>query len=171
MPVKENHPQLYAAIAYWFAGPRQLRSLDQRQVTTVNKGHGRLETRVLTATTELNAYLPWPDVQQTLMLDKTVIDTRTGQVSTVRRYAVTSLTPDQAGPARLLLLWRGHWSIENNLHYPRDVWFKEDASRVHADAIPEVFAICRNAILNLLRAWGYASLKFARELFEGCASM
>lgn len=165
MPVKENHPHLYAAIAYWFAGPRRLRSLDQRQVTTVNKGHGRIETRVLTATTELNDYLSWPDVQQTLLLDKTVVDTKTGEVSTVRRYAVTSLTPQQADPARLLALWRGHWSIENGLHYPRDVWFQEDASPIHAGFIPEVMAICRNAILNLLHAWGYPSLKFARERF------
>lgn len=54
MPVKENQPHLYEAIAYWFAGPRHLRTLDQRQTKTVNKGHGRFETRVLTATTELN---------------------------------------------------------------------------------------------------------------------
>lgn len=165
MPVKENQPHLYEAIAYWFAGPRRLRALDQRQTKTVNKAHGRLETRVLTATTELNDYVQWPYVQQVLMLEKTVIDLKTGEVSASRRYAVTSLPPTQADPARLLTLWRGHWSIENQLHYPRDVWFQEDASRVHAHSIPEVMAICHNLILNLLRTWGYTSLKFARECF------
>ena len=165
MPVKENQLHLYEAIEYWFAGSRRLRSLDQRQTKTVNKAHGRIEIRVLTATTELNDYLQWPDVQQVLMLEKTVIDTKTGEITIVRRYAVTSLLPDQADPARLLTLWRGHWSIENGLHYPRDVWFQEDASRIHAGFIPEVMAICRNAILNLLHVWGYASLKFARERF------
>ncbi len=165
MPVKENQPRLYASIAYWFAGPRRLRSLDQPQVKTVNKAHGRRETRVLTATTELNGYLQWPAVQQALMLDKTVVDTKTGEVSVVRRYAVTSLPPLQADPARLLTLWRGHWSIENSLHYPRDVGFHEDASPIRAGFIPEVMAICRNAILSLLRVWGYASLKLARECF------
>jgi hypothetical protein len=165
MPVKENQPHLYEAIEYWFAGPRRLRSLDQRQARTVNKAHGRLETRRLTATTELNAYLDWPDVQQTLMLEKTVIDTTTGEVSLGRRYAVTSAPPELADPARLLTVWRGHWSIENELHYPRDVWFREDASRIRAGCIPEVMAICRNAILNLIRTWGYASLKLARECF------
>ncbi|MCD4687575.1 MAG: hypothetical protein K8S97_16730, partial [Anaerolineae bacterium] len=98
-----------------------------------------------------------------VVLDKTVVDTKTGEVSTVRRYAVTSLTPQQADASRLLALWRGHWSIENRLHYPRDVWFQEAASRIHAGGIPEVMAICRNAILKLLHAWGYPSLKFARE--------
>lgn len=86
-------------------------------------------------------------------------------MTVVRRYAVTSLPPEQADPARLLTLWRGHWSIENGLHYPRDIWFQEDASRIHASLLPEVMAICRNAILNLLHVWGYASLKSARERF------
>jgi hypothetical protein len=165
MPVKDNQPGLYAAIDYWFTGPRVLRSLDQRQITRVTKGHGRLEVRVLTATTELNDYLQWPDVDQALMLEKTVVDMQTGEVTTTRRYAITSLTPQQAGPARLLALWRGHWTIENGLHYPRDVWFQEDASRIHAGSIPEVMSIFRNAILSLLSARGYQSLKFARERF------
>ncbi len=99
------------------------------------------------------------------MLEKTVVDTRTDELTLVRRYAVTSLPPRQADPARSLRLWRGHWSIENGLHYPRDVWFQEDASPIHAGFIPEVMAICRNAILNLLRAWGDTSLKLARERF------
>jgi predicted transposase YbfD/YdcC len=166
MAVKENQPKLHAAIAYWFAEPRRLRSVDHRQVQTVGKGHGRIERRVLTATTELNAYLSWPDVQQALMLEKSVVDTKTGEVSVVRRYAVTSLSAAHASPTRLLTLWRGHWSIENGLHYPRDVWFGEDASHIRAGFIPEVMAICRNAILSLLRVWGYASVKLARECFE-----
>lgn len=108
MPVKENQPHVYAATEYWFDGPRCLRSLDQRQIKTVDKAHGRLEIRVLTATTELNDYLQWPDVEQVLMVEKTGMDTKTGEVTVVRRYAVTSLTPEQADPARLLTLWRGH---------------------------------------------------------------
>jgi predicted transposase YbfD/YdcC len=165
MPVKENQPRLYAALEYWFAAPSWLRSMDRRQVMTVEKGHGRIETRILTATTELNDYLQWPAVQQALMQEKKVIDTKTGEVSLVRRYAVTSLPPTQADPARLLALWRGHWSIENGLHYPRDVWFREDASHIWAGFIPEVMSIFRNALLSLLHAWGYPSLKFAREQF------
>jgi hypothetical protein len=166
MPVKENQPHLYEAIEYWFSGPHRLRSLDQRQAKTVNKAHGRIETRTLTATTALNDYLDWPAVQQVLMVEKTVVDTQTGEVSFVQRYAVTSLPPAQADPRHLLSVWRGHWAIENGLHYPRDVWFGEDASRIRAGCLPEVMAICRNAILNLLHAWGYASLKLARECFS-----
>ena len=93
MPVKENQPHLYEAIEYWFAGPRRLRSLDQRQTRTVNKAHGRLEIRVLTATTELNDYLQWPDVQQALMLEKTVIDHQNG-----RGVLCPTLCRDQFAP-------------------------------------------------------------------------
>jgi hypothetical protein len=165
MPVKENQPRLYAALDYWFTSPTFLRSVDHRHITTLEKGHGRIETRRLTATTELNDYLQWPGVQQALMQEKQVIHTHTGQVVRVRRYALTSLPPTQADPARLLALWRGHWSIENGLHYPRDVWFGEDASHVWAGFLPEVMAIFRNALLTLFHAWGYPSLKFAREHF------
>lgn len=165
MPVKANQPRLFAALRYWFDSPPPLRTLDMRQVTDVSKGHGRLEKRTLIATTELNAYLQWPDVQQALMQEKTVLCTKTGAITAVRRYAVTSLPPDLADPLMLLTLWRGHWTIENGLHYPRDVFFLEDASKVRVGDAPQVMAILRNAILNLLHAWGYASLKYARERF------
>jgi hypothetical protein len=111
MPVKENQPRLYAALDYWFTSPAFLRSIDQRHSVTVEKGHGWIETRRLIATTELNEYLQWPDVQQALMQEKKVIHTKTGKVALTRRYAVTSLPPAQADPARLLALWRGHGSI------------------------------------------------------------
>lgn len=68
---------------------------------------------MLTAPRELNHYLDGPDVQQVLMLEKTVVDLKTGQVSFVQRYAVTSLPPTQADPRHLLSLWRGHWAIES----------------------------------------------------------
>jgi hypothetical protein len=131
MPVKGNQPELYAALEDWFTAPT-FPHIRDKQVTTIEKRHGRIETRCLTATSALNAYLRWPDVQQALMLEKRVVHTNTGEVSLVRRYALTSLSPAQADPARLLTLWRDHWSIENRLHYPRDVWFGEDASRIWA---------------------------------------
>ncbi len=83
----------------------------------------------------------------------------------MRRFAVTSLSPAQADPARLLALGCAHWSIEHGLHYPRNVWFGEDASQVWAGFIPEVMAIFRNMLLLLFHAWGYPCLKFAREHF------
>ena len=58
---------------------------------------------------------------------------------------------DQADAARLEHLWRGHWQIENGLHYVRDVTLGEDACQVRSDRAPANLAACRNAALNLLR--------------------
>ena len=62
--------------------------------------------------------------------------THKGVISRERAYAITTLTPEQAGPARLLKLWRGHWSIENQVHWVRDVTFDEDRRQVRTGAAP-----------------------------------
>ena len=55
-----------------------------------------------------------------------------------------SLPPERAGPADLLRLSRGHWAIENQVHYVRDVTFGEDASRIRSGAAPQAMAAMRN---------------------------
>lgn len=65
-------------------------------------------------------------------------------------YGITSLSVEQADASRLLALTRGHWGIENGLHYKRDVTLGEDASRVRQEAAPQVMAALRNSILHLL---------------------
>jgi hypothetical protein len=64
---------------------------------------------------------------------------------TVVVYAVTSLAHAQASPARLADLLRGHWAIENGLHWVRDVTFAEDASQVRSGTGPQVMACLRKA--------------------------
>jgi predicted transposase YbfD/YdcC len=56
-----------------------------------------------------------------------------------------------AGPAQLLQLIRGHWAIENRLHYVRDVSFGEDGSQIRSGAAPQVLAALRNAVIGLLK--------------------
>ncbi len=65
-------------------------------------------------------------------------------------YGITSLSADAADAARLLALTRGHWGIENGLHYKRDVTLGEDGSRVRQEAAPQVMAALRNSIVHLL---------------------
>jgi hypothetical protein len=65
-------------------------------------------------------------------------------------YGITSLGAPEAGAARLLELTRGHWEIENGLHYKRDVTLGEDQSRVRKGAAPQVMAALRNGILHIL---------------------
>lgn len=166
MPIKENQPETFRCLAEWFAEEQHFRDAERRQVTHVEKGHGRIEQRHLIATTELNDYLNrWADIQQALCLNKIVTYLKTGEVVHNTRYAITSLPPQQADPRLLLGFWRNHWSIENGLHYPRDVFFLEDASQVRLGYAPSVMASFRNALIGLLHAFQYPSLKIARERF------
>jgi predicted transposase YbfD/YdcC len=164
MLVKGNQPDLLQALEAWFNGPWIWRNLDSRTATALNKGHGRIEQRRIWVSAACG-YLDWPDVQQVIRFDTQIISTQTGEVTSSRVYAITSLSPQEASARRLLDLKRQHWAIENHLHYPRDVWFREDASRVRSGQAPRMMASCRNAVLNLLRTFGYCSLKRAREQF------
>jgi len=76
------------------------------------------------------------------------------------RYAITSLGPE-VGASRLLRLIRGHWAIENRLHWVRDVTFGEDASQVRTGAAPEVMAALRNLVIRLLRRAGVQNIAAA----------
>ena len=105
---------------------------DLATAETLEKGHGRIETRRIAVSAEV-------------------------------AYIVTSLTAAEAGPARLLGLSRGHWGIENRLHYARDVSFNED--RCRARACGRVLATLRNLVLHLIRARGL-SVPEARENFR-----
>jgi Transposase DDE domain len=73
-------------------------------------------------------------------------------------YAITSAGPEWAAAAQLLDWWRGHWDIENRLHWVRDVTLGEDASRIRTDAAPEVMAALRNAAVSLLRLLGATNI-------------
>ena len=77
---------------------------------------------------------------------------RTVQGVTTREtvYGITSLSVEQADAGRLLALTRGHWGIENGLHYKRDVTLAEDASRVRREAAPQVMAALRNSLVHVL---------------------
>ena len=79
---------------------------------------------------------------------------RGGKWQVELHYKITSLQPDEAGPAELLELSRGHWAIENQLHYVRDVTFGEDASRVRSGAAPQAMAALRNLAIAVLELAG-----------------
>jgi hypothetical protein len=73
-----------------------------------------------------------------------------GETSVEVVYGITSLPEGQADARRLLGLARGHWGIENQLHYVRDVTLGEDGCRVRKGAAPQVLAAVRNAVVHLL---------------------
>jgi predicted transposase YbfD/YdcC len=84
-----------------------------------------------------------------------------GQVKTEEAYAFTILWPHEADAGRLLSLNRGHWSIQNCLHWVRDVTLGEDRSLVRKNSTPEVMAGLRNTVIGLLRLHGATNIAAA----------
>ncbi len=89
--------------------------------------------------------------------------------STEVRYAVTSLPASKADPIRLLELTRGHWAIENKVHYVRDWTFDEDRSRVRKNSAPQVMASLRNIAISVLRLAGVATTTSIAAALRHCA--
>jgi predicted transposase YbfD/YdcC len=73
-------------------------------------------------------------------------------------WGITDLSREQADAKRLLDFNRGHWVIENSLHYVRDEAFGEDRSRIRRHSGPQVMAAMRNAALSLLRLSGSTNI-------------
>jgi predicted transposase YbfD/YdcC len=161
MVVKANQPELYQAIELLFARPPWTKEEQAREYdihTTQNKGHGRLERRTLESSTALNGYLDWPGARQVMRRTCRRVIRKTGEVSEGVTYGITSLTCPQADAQRLEAIWRGHWTIENRVHYVRDVTLGEDACQVNVGNAPRVLAALRNAILNLFRCCGWQNI-------------
>jgi predicted transposase YbfD/YdcC len=161
MAVKDNQPATAAAIAELFDAPPWLpheRAREYATHRTIGKGHGRLETRVLEASPTLNDWLDWPDVGQVLRRRCTRVNRKTGRVSEEVTCGVTSLRPEQASAAHLEALWRGHWAIENRVHYVRDVTMGEDAGQARTGSTPPALATLRNAAISLLRSHGWTNI-------------
>lgn len=154
--VKGNQPTLEEAITLLFTDPPPGEVF---ATTTQHHRHGaRHEVRRLWASTALTGYLDWPGCAQVGRLQRTWTEQRRQGGET--RHFVTSL-PGTVGPDALLALARGHWGIENRLHYVRDVTLGEDASRVRIGAAPRVLAALRNVVLALLRAAGATNIAAA----------
>lgn len=154
--VKENQETLYRDIELLFDPPATVPAApltDRRVACTLENGHGRtMERRELLASTDLRGYLDWPGVQQVFRLERTWRER--GKAKRALHYGITSLAPEVADAARLLMLRRGHWAIENRLHRRKDVTFGEDASLIHVGQGPTIMALLRDAAVSLLHGAG-----------------
>jgi predicted transposase YbfD/YdcC len=146
---KGNQATLEEDLCLFFSEP-PLDCRDWRQASTCTKGHGRLEQRVLVASTELNEFLAdrWPGIGQVFRLERTVQEH--GRVRQETICGITSLPPCQASALRLLHLVRAHWAIENRLHWRRDVTLREDHCQVRKGNAPQVLAALNNVVLSVL---------------------
>ena len=150
MPTRNNHPTLLDDI----------RILDWRRApsrVTFDKGHGRLEERScavfpLDGDHERVADLPGRRQAFRIVRRRTVV--KSGKTTEDTVHGLTSLPPERAGPSEILALNRGHWEIENRVHYVRDFSFDEDRSRVRAGKLPRNLACLSNAAIAVVRMRG-----------------
>ena len=141
--VKDNQPALKQDIADLWEEDLP------PQVEQVGSHGDRVEVRRLWASAELVGYSDWPHLAQVCRTERIVH--HKGKTRRELACAVTSLSPQQADPARLLELWRGHWGVENRVFWVRDVTMDEDRCQVRSGSTPQVTAALRNLVISLFR--------------------
>ncbi len=169
--VKGNQPQLQQDLQDWFDQEVDLipgmgcPPKDFRSFTSITKGHGRLEARTLTTSSQLNDFLDWPFLQQVFKLERTATICKTGQTRHEIVYGVTSLPAEEASPQQLLEMLRSYWGIESGLHYRRDVSLHEDQTRFKSHSAAQAMAIINNLILGLLAESEFLFVPVARRYY------
>jgi len=128
------------------------------EVKSYDKGHGRSEIRAVRVSDKLKGYTEFPHVERVFTIERTRIINKTGEKTVVKELFATSLPKEKADDRTLLDIVRGHWTIENKVHYVRDMAFDEDRSQIRTDNGPRVMAIIRNLVMNILRILGYTNI-------------
>lgn len=127
------------------------------ECTTTEKGHGRLETRRCRAIGLDRVspdYVGMPHRRQAFRIERERKVLRTSKTTTETVFGITSLGPELASSSELLALNRGHWAIENRLHYVRDTAYDEDRNRVRAKSLRRNLASLTNAAISIVRLDG-----------------
>lgn len=165
LTVKDNQPTLAADLAALFADPLTT----CRQARTQDWQRGRQEVRDLRLSSDLTAFLAtdsrWPGIAQVGCLRRRVTVVATGHIRAETVYLITTLSATHASPERILALLRGHWHIENRLHYVRDVTFGEDRSRLRSGDAPQILAALRNLAITLIHRSGSSDIAASRRAF------
>lgn len=147
--VKGNRPTLFKALKAlpWATVPVGS--------TSTERGHGRQTRRTIKVidTPDLPGWPQFTGLAQIAQLRRTV--TRAGKKTVEVVYLITSAPIQDAAPDVLAAWIQGHWSIENRLHWVRDVTFDEDRSQVRTGHAPRVMATLRNTAISILRLTGW----------------
>lgn len=160
--VKENQKTLYDDLRLLFGPqPKELAGTsplpdDFMTARSVEYAHGRLDERVITTSSLLADYQGWPYLAQAFQVVRTTEQAR-GCTREVR-YGITSAPRAVVSAAEMLAVVRGHWQIENGLHYRRDVTLQEDASLVRRGQAPQVLASLNNVVCGLAARAGATNL-------------
>lgn len=151
LTAKANQPTLHD----------QLKALPWKDIppahTSHGRAHGRIERRTVKVVT-VSAGILFPHARQALQITRKTRRPDSRKWATEVVYAVTSLTAEQARPCELAAWIRGHWTVENRLHWVRDVTYDEDRSQVRTGAGPRAMASLRNLAISILRIKGITNI-------------
>jgi len=152
LAVKDNQPTLHTAISDYFHHLHETNfaGCQVRRLTTLDDGHGRQERRTYYVTKLPPAMQSFGDDWKQLTSIGQAIDItlRDGREVADIRYFILSFPPQVK---RFGAAVRGHWGIENSLHWTLDMTFREDESRIRKDHGPENFATIRRTALGLIK--------------------
>jgi len=157
--VKGNQPTLQADIALLF---QNRQTPDYTDVSPPD--HGRIETRRIWCSSALNAYLDFPHVGQVFLIEREVLHKKGGKRTCETALGITSRTPQQASPQRLLTINRGHWAIENRCHYVIDWNYDEDRSRIRTGHGPENMSRLRRFAVGILHHFSHGKTSIAETM-------
>lgn len=160
---KDNQPKLAEAIEEYIriAEQHAWANLMPSQFETLDKGHGRVETRRCVALSVPN-YIPeikrWPGIKSIARIE--AVREAHGKMTTDVRYLIGSMAPEAEA---ILNASRLHWGIENGLHRCLDVAFREDASAVHLRQAAANLGVVRKLALNIFRLDTSSKLSLPRK--------
>ncbi len=149
LALKGNHSLAHEEVKSFLDDAIERREAHLDTHTTVEKGHGRIETRTYWISEKLDWFAGKSDWEKLRSVG--VVESRRdiGEQSAVeRRYFLCSIAPNAKSFAKAV---REHWGIENNLHWVLDVSLQEDQSRARTGYAAENLALLRKLTLNLLR--------------------
>lgn len=144
---------------------KQLRDLPWKAIPVIHRddavGHGRMEQRHVQVVTVNN--LLFPHAAQVLRIHRKRRTPGKKRWSTETVYAITDLPAEQASAAEIAAWARGHWTVENTVHWCRDVTFNEDKSQVRTRNTPAVLATVRDLVRGALTLAGHVNIAAARR--------
>jgi len=163
---KDNQPTVRQDLEDFFED-QELDGGEWDYFKNVQKGHGRLEVREIWASTQMNEWFEkeWAGIAQIFMIRRSVKEGEKEREERVSGF--TNLPRKKAHARRLLELNQQHWSIENRLHYRRDVTLGEDACQVRISGAPESLAALNGGILAVMDWLGVTNV--ASQMRHFCA--
>ena len=122
-----------------------------RVVETQERGHGRDEYRRIEVINSAAQEVSWPFASQVGRVYRRRMDLKSGKISQETVYIISSASEQEASATKLLALNRGHWGVENRLHYAKDRLMDEDRCRSRHPTVFRILSSIRSMTVLLLR--------------------